>query len=151
MVQLAPGVADLLNNWMNSYNFWLESGGILIGKLLPVDIHESACKIEITDITAPQKFDKRLPLRFIRAQAGHQDIMDKLWEESGFEKCYLGEWHTHKEACPQPSGIDIRGWKKISSKKQNSPWMLFSILGQKKMRLWTIHNDEIRELTHYAE
>lgn len=40
---------------------------------------------------------------------------------------YLGEWHTHPEINPSPSGMDISEWTKITS-RQPRP-MVFMILG----------------------
>jgi integrative and conjugative element protein (TIGR02256 family) len=77
--------------------------------------------------------------------------MDRLWEESGYQKMYLGEWHTHREPRPVPSGIDIFGWASIARRRQNAPWMLFLILGQTELRLWTIYKGEAKELIPNAE
>ena len=73
--------------------------------------------------------------------------MDQLWEESDYRKMYLGEWHTHPEAIPSPSRIDICGWKSIAKKRQNTPWTLFVILGQQTFKIWTVEDQVVKELT----
>jgi len=73
--------------------------------------------------------------------------MDKIWENSDFETLYLGEWHTHREDYPNPSQIDICNWRKIACKGQNSPWMLFIIVGMSEYRIWTIDNGIVNLLS----
>ncbi|OCN03418.1 hypothetical protein A7X67_11070 [Clostridium sp. W14A] len=144
-VNFSPEVKDFLEFWMDHDNYRMEAGGLIIGTM------EASTQLTITDITTPQLSDHRLPFRFFRSETSHQEKMDELWEESGFRKLYLGEWHTHPEPYPHPSFVDISGWKKIASKKQNSSWMLFLILGQRGFRLWTVENGKIKELTLYAK
>lgn len=144
-VEITARVAKFIRNCMSVCDFQNESGGILAGVM-----KDSTC-ITITDITEPQSQDRRLPFRFIRSGFGHQEYMDRFWEQSGYQKMYLGEWHTHREDYPIPSVIDICGWVKIAMKKQNSPWMLFIILGLKSYRLWTVDKGVIKELIPYDE
>lgn len=150
-VELSPQINSFLKQWMITYDYRVETGGILVGKIESATPTGHSCKIIITDITGPQLGDQRYPYRFIRAETGHQKKMDELWESSGHKKMYLGEWHTHREARPHPSSIDTQGWKKIAAKKQNSPWMVFLILGTKQMRLWTVHDGKTKELSACGE
>jgi integrative and conjugative element protein (TIGR02256 family) len=144
-VTLTPIVEQFFKNLISSYDFRYESGGILVGTM------KDGVHLEITDITVPQPKDRRLPFGFHRAESGHQQHMDNLWEQSGYQKMYLGEWHTHREAYPLPSCIDTSGWRKIARKKQNSPWMLFLIVGQREFHLWTVSQGVIKELIPHAE
>ena len=124
----------------SSFDYGLETGGIIVGTL------NSGPIITITDVTTSQRKDVRHKFRFLRAANGHQSIMDRLWQESGYRKMYLGEWHTHPESIPSPSGVDVRSWQSIARKKHNTPWALFIILGQQTFRLWTIDNGVVKEL-----
>lgn len=134
-------VYDKLINYIENYDFKIESGGIIIGILNPAEN-----QIIATDLTEPQEQDKCTAGTYKRSEYGHQEIMDKLWEESQYFKTYLGEWHTHNQRIPQPSLIDRRNWMKISKRKQNSEWIFFLIVGTEQIGVWTISNGEIVQL-----
>ena len=134
-------VYDKLINYIENYDFKIESGGIIIGILNPAEN-----QIIATDLTEPQAKDKCTAVTYKRSEYGHQEIMDKLWEESQNFKTYLGEWHTHNQRIPQPSLIDRRNWMKISKRKQNSEWIFFLIVGTEKIGVWTISNEKIVQL-----
>lgn len=144
-VIFSPEVERFLLDLKGTHDYKHETGGILAGVL------DSGSTITITDVTTPQPKDICQRFRFRRSGVGHQTIMDQLWEESGYRKMYLGEWHTHRESIPSPSRVDISGWKSIAKKRQNSPWMLFLILGQQSMRIWTADTGAIKELSLDAE
>lgn len=127
--------------YIEHYNFKIESGGIIAGTLLPAEK-----KILVTDITEPQQKDIRSIFAFKRSEFGHQEIMDRLWEESQHKKTYLGEWHTHNQRIPQPSCIDRRNWTKISHRKQNSEWLFFIIIGTEQIGIWTISDGKIIQM-----
>lgn len=139
-VIISPTVEQHFSDMKSSFNYSLETGGILIGTLSIGPI------ITITDVTISQPKDVHHRFRFLRSAEGHQSLMDQLWEESGYRKMYLGEWHTHPELIPSPSRVDVCGWRSIARKKQNTPWVLFIILGQQTLRFWTIDNGLVREL-----
>lgn len=91
--------------------------------------------------------NKRTRYSFQRMENGHQEAMNRLWEQSNYKKTYLGEWHTHKQEQPQPSNIDIKNWITISSKKSNnSERLFFVIVGTKEVGVWTILNGEVTKL-----
>lgn len=144
-VIISPAVDHFFSNMKSGFNYSLETGGILVGML------NSGPTITITDVTTAQSKDIRHKFRFRRSADEHQSLMDQLWEESGYRKMYLGEWHTHPEAIPSPSGVDICGWKAIAKKRQNTPWALFIILGQHTYKIWTIEGCAIKELTSDAQ
>ncbi len=128
-------------SYIDNYNFAIESGGIIVGKLNP-----AKKQVIATDITVPQKEDKCTKNRYIRAELGHQEIMDNLWKESGFAKTYIGEWHTHNQRVPQPSWIDRRNWLQISKRRQNSIWLFFVIVGTEQLGVWTVIEGKIVKL-----
>lgn len=119
-------------------DFTLENGGILIGILNPADN-----QVVITDHTEAAETDKRSRFHFFRSQNLHQQIMDELWETSGYLKTYLGEWHTHDEDIPKPSVIDTHQWKKINRRNHNSKNLFYVILGKKEIKVWTIVDGNI--------
>ena len=109
------GVYSRFQEYIKQYHFKTESGGIIVGTLVP-----SKKRVIATDITEPQAKDECLGFTYKRSEFGHQEIMDCLWENSNKTKTYIGEWHTHRQKIPQPSLTDIRNWGTISRRRQNS-------------------------------
>lgn len=97
-----------------------EAGGILLGYRRGEHLH-------VIDATLPQAEDRRSRFRFTRAKRPHQDIALARWEEGSGTVDYLGDWHTHPESNPSPSGLDTSEWRKIYEPRAVP--MLFIILG----------------------
>lgn len=77
-----------------------ERGGIILGRLFPEN-----SKIIVTDIIeSKQGQSQRMGFKMNINEV--QEIMHKIWEESGGKVTYLGDWHTHPENNPSPSLID---------------------------------------------
>jgi integrative and conjugative element protein (TIGR02256 family) len=98
-VLLAPSVVQRLEAFLSTDSGKLESGGILLG--FRRDPH-----LEVLDSTSPGAKDLRRPYQFVRRCESHQTRATDDWKTSGKTIDYLGEWHTHPEASPMPSGID---------------------------------------------
>ena len=97
-----------------------ESGGILLGFRRGDHLH-------IVSATEPQADDRQSRFHFIRQDRHHQNEAFRHWNASGEKMDYLGEWHTHPELNPSPSGHDICEWRKISI--QRAVPMVFMIVG----------------------
>ena len=130
-----------ISKYQKQRQFKLESGGIIIGYY---DSLEKA--LRITDITWPQIDDIRGRYRFIRKETGHQEIMDRLWEQSGYKKSYLGEWHTHNQRRPIPSLIDCNNWKNISKRQHNFNQQFFIIIGTMCSGIWMTEDGKIQKI-----
>ncbi len=130
-----------ISNYQKRGQFDLESGGIIIGYY---DAIKGALKI--TDITWPQIDDIRGRYRFIRKETGHQEIMDRLWEQSRYKKSYLGEWHTHNQRRPIPSPIDCNNWKNIAKRQHNFNEQFFIIIGTMCSGIWMTENGKIQKI-----
>ena len=141
-VHLSEMVESQIISIINGTGFSTESGGILVGYIEPLKN-----SLTITDMTFPQKSDRRTARSFVRKPNGHQNIMNALWRSSGFEKMYVGEWHTHNSTTLTPSPADAREWIKRAREQHNTPYALFLIVGPRESRLWTVHNG----LIHSAE
>ena len=76
-----------------------EAGGILLGKVCPG-------RVSIEDATTPNASDRSGRFFFIRSKVPAQEEIDRKWRASDGRVIYLGEWHTHAEARPQPTGQD---------------------------------------------
>ena len=134
-------VCRFYGDYISTYDFAKESGGIIIGTL---SLAEN--KVFITDVTTPYKEDKRGTNYFKRAEFGHQEEMDSLWKKSKYRKTYLGEWHTHRQDVPIPSVVDIADWMRISKKDLNYKQPFFIIAGKTKMKVWTVSRGKIIEM-----
>ncbi|MGN1304774.1 MAG: Mov34/MPN/PAD-1 family protein [Oscillospiraceae bacterium] len=130
-VKILPKVINELKDFQLTNNFEKEYGGILIGLF---DVKENA--YIITDITWPQKEDIQKKFRFIRKDPIHQSIMDDLWKKSDYLKCYMGEWHSHREAYPSPSYVDRKNWQKSARRQNNFDVSFFIIVGRKEIWCW---------------
>lgn len=141
-LEINENVYQRFSAYIENYNYNVESGGILVGILDPS--HNS---IIITDITEPFDRDRQTRYGFHRMEKGHQEKMDQLWEQSDFNKTYLGEWHTHKQKRPCPSNIDIKNWIKISRKNiHNSQRLFFIIVGTEEIGVWMVVHDMVKKL-----
>lgn len=118
--------------------FEIEYGGVLVGYY---NVEEK--QFCITDITWPQREDIQKRFRFIRKSSGHQEIVDSLWEQSEYRKCYIGEWHTHNQNIPVPSVVDIKNWKRISLRNNNYEVSFFIIVGREKWITWVSDGKDV--------
>lgn len=103
-----------------------EAGGLLLGS-----VHGTNILIE--QATIPTKWDKRLRYLFERLPYGHEAIALTQWTESRGTIRYLGEWHTHPENDPSPSGIDRYEWNILASKRLDKRPLLAMIVGRKSL------------------
>jgi integrative and conjugative element protein (TIGR02256 family) len=78
-----------------------EQGGILLGRL------GTDGMVVVERITEPGVGDRFGRFFFDRCRKRAQKAVDRAWEESSGKLIYVGEWHTHPEAHPRPSGRDL--------------------------------------------
>lgn len=131
-------VTDFYLKYMKEFDFKVESGGIIVGSLNPAD-----GQVLITDVTTPFRRDQRGANSFRRAEYGHQQEMDRLWENSNHTKTYLGEWHTHRHAVPVPSFVDSKDWIRIGQIELNYKQPFFVIVGKEKIKVWTVKKGKV--------
>ncbi|WP_089367487.1 Mov34/MPN/PAD-1 family protein [Azospirillum sp. RU38E] len=98
-----------------------EAGGLLLGCLRGPHIEVRAC-------TPPMATDARSRYMFHRRDPGHQITAVKAWRESGQTITCIGEWHTHPESIPSPSGIDRNTWR-TQCRRAKHP-LVYLILGR---------------------
>lgn len=110
-----------------------EAGGILLGRYL-LDSDD----VVVDEVTEPQQTDARTRYSFFRSEA-HMAIARRRWTEEVGTACYLGLWHTHPEACPTPSDIDLIDWFRAAKRDvYHGNRLFFPIVGTRSMRMWTI-------------
>lgn len=99
-----------------------EVGGILVGYYA----NENHWAI-VTQASGPPHDSHAGPMSFRRGIFGLQAWLDKLW---GRGRYYLGEWHYHPFASPEPSDQDIAQMAAISKSSQFScPEPILLIIG----------------------
>lgn len=103
-----------------------EAGGLLLGS-----IHGNHMLIE--QATFPTEWDKRSRNLFERMPFGHDAIALSRWTASKGTIRYLGEWHTHPEDHPHPSGLDRSEWNNLSENRLDKRPMLAVIVGRKSL------------------
>lgn len=102
-----------------------ESGGILLGQVKDKEVY-------ILKITTPNKFDRAARYSFDCNKDAAQVIINYEFINSGQRTIYLGEWHTHPENYPNPSGIDKKMIiKQYFKNKLNEPFLILVIQGLK--------------------
>lgn len=99
-----------------------ETGGIIIGRYSLG--HQEAI---ITELTDKPKDSLSGFFSFLRGKSGLKKLLEKKWENNEY---YLGEWHFHPEAPPNPSPQDYRTMRKIMlEKKYKCPEPIMMIIG----------------------
>ncbi len=109
-----------------------EAGGVLIGRwLLDGD------DVVIDLVTRPSSGDRSARTSFHRSRGPHQGAIDAAWRSSGGKQTWLGEWHSHPEANPSPSSVDLHGWaRRLRFDRAPGPSLFFVIVGIEQIRVW---------------
>lgn len=117
-----------------------EAGGVLVGHF-PESLHT----LNITRVTTPQRGDRRSRCHFHRSAAPHMRLVHSMWEESQHTLNYAGEWHTHPEASPTPSGMDLRFWREaVDTFTYPGESLVFIIVGTLLTRGWTLSRGQAK-------
>lgn len=115
-----------------------EAGGILLGRIM-----DPSDDIIVDSVTVPDKDDKRRFFSFWRARDPHQKRVNEAWKDSDGTSNYLGEWHSHPEDHPSPSGHDVTNWKRIVREaKYEQDALIFVIVGRKQTRAWSLSRSQ---------
>lgn len=126
LVAFAPTVVTGITRYLQLTDTAPEAGGLLLGTVHGQ--HMSVC-----GATTPTKMDRRSRYSFERLPSEHRSIAYKNWHTSGGLVRYLGEWHTHPEDHPTPSGTDLTEWKKLAARRADGRQLLVSIAGRKSL------------------
>ncbi|WP_185754343.1 Mov34/MPN/PAD-1 family protein [Luteibacter sp. 9135] len=98
-----------------------EAGGILLG-------YRRGAHLHIVEATIPGQEDRSTRVSFHRSATGHRERALSGWQRSDHTLDYLGEWHTHPEQTPGPSGTDHRAWTELLAARPGRS-LIFMILG----------------------
>ena len=97
-----------------------EAGGILIGYRRQQHLH-------VVEFTAPAAGDHRTRYEFDRRDPCHARWAYERWKRSRGKLDCVGEWHTHPEDIPSPSGLDRSEWQRVPSSVEQM--RVFLIIG----------------------
>ncbi|MBR9970960.1 Mov34/MPN/PAD-1 family protein [Magnetospirillum sulfuroxidans] len=120
LILLRPRVFQLMMAFRQTGPVATEAGGVLIGSL-------RGPHIEVIDCTQPMQNDLRRSHAFDRRDAGHVAAIHAAMKGSAGTIGYVGEWHTHPEPVPSPSGQDSANWRNLVRQTKHS--LAFVILG----------------------
>lgn len=122
-ILITRSVLNIFEKYKQTSKNTNESGGILLGQV-------TDDKVYILKVTTPNKFDKASRYSFDCNKDAAQVIIDYEFINSGHKTIYIGEWHTHPENYPNPSGIDKRMVNNQYFKnKLNEPFLILIIQG----------------------
>lgn len=117
-----------------------EIGGILMGKIV-------GSKIYVQKASIPTPFDKSSRFSFNRHKKSAQLFIDYEFLNSSGTVIYIGEWHTHPESNPTPSGVDLRMIKnQFKENIINEDFLLMVIIGLKSNFVAHYDGTKISEL-----
>lgn len=117
-----------------------ESGGILLGQIKNETVY-------LLKVTVPNIFDRSSRTSFEREKRVAQIIADYEFVNSGNKTIYVGEWHTHPEDYPTPSGPDIRMIKdQLKTSKNLEPYIFLIIQGIKGLYVAIFDGKEMIEM-----
>lgn len=141
-ILIADAVMRQVSSFASGPESEREAGGILIGSY-------RGPHVEVVDCTLPLPTDRRLPFLFERRDPGHQRVALSAWRESERRRTFVGEWHTHPEATPTPSTVDLATWKRVM--RSTPEPLVFLILGREGFWCGIGQSGEIERLTSYAD
>jgi len=117
-----------------------ESFGILIGFC-----EKNAESYRIEHVTTPGKSDVQSRTHFIMQDLRHQKAANQAFHQSDACLGYLGTWHTHPEAIPSPSIVDINDWLACIERNPDRQ-LYFVIVGTEKTRVFIKHGNQFKKL-----
>jgi len=137
IVLFRPNVLELLRVYRQADRA-PEAGGILLG-------YRRDPHFEVTEITEPGTTDIRKRIFFDRCDPSHQKTAVRVWRESEKFIDYIGDWHSHPEPLPTPSGYDLNQWRKLRKKTNFDP-MIQIIVGTDAMWVGLVVRGETTDL-----
>ena len=128
---LSPEVIRKLSSWSQSRFYSKESGGLILGF---IDSDTNGLLAE--ELTVPGPGDKRSRTSFFRSERHQQEA--ELWNmQTNGRGTQLGLWHTHPEASPTPSSVDLNDSERVLKNGTfNCNGLLYLIVGTQTIGCW---------------
>jgi integrative and conjugative element protein (TIGR02256 family) len=133
LLHFSAGTLQTFSQHIQGSDSDCEAGGLLLGS-----VHGGHLLIE--QATVPTVWDKRFRYLFERMPFGHEAIALSRWTATQGTVRYLGEWHTHPEDHPHPSGLDKSEWSRLSAQRRDKRPMLAVIVGRKSLYIELVPN-----------
>jgi integrative and conjugative element protein (TIGR02256 family) len=135
LLSLSAEVLHILEKYIQRKLSDPESGGIILGKII-------SDTIQIQRLSIPTELDKRSRMNFERHRLSAQIVTNYEYANSYGQVAYLGEWHTHPEDHPSPSGTDIKMIKQqFNQNKIHTDFLILLIQGRKSLFAAIINKD----------
>lgn len=131
LVYFDQSVLDVFERHIQS-DSGTEAGGILLG-------HVRGKHLEVLEASEPTPQDRRLRYFFERMIHGHKGLAERRWRESNGLVRYIGEWHTHPQDVPSPSGTDLCEWEKLARDRSDRRPLLAVIVGRQNLHVELMH------------
>jgi len=139
---LSESILNVLASYRQNDKKDNEAGGILLGQVKDNNVF-------ILKASSPNKFDKSRRCSFECSKEAAQIIIDYEFTNSDRKTIYLGEWHTHPEPIPSPSGIDIRMIKNQYFKNRlDEPFLILIIQGLKEIYVALFDGQNIEQINY---
>lgn len=136
---IARSVLNLIERFKQTNTKDNESGGILLGQVTEKEVY-------ILKVTSPNKFDRASRYSFDCNKDAAQVIINYEFLNSGQKTIYIGEWHTHPENYPNPSGVDKRMIdNQYFKNKLNEPFLILIIQGLKGLYVAIFDGKKLEE------
>jgi integrative and conjugative element protein (TIGR02256 family) len=142
---LSPKALKVFSKYRQVDQSQPESGGLLLARFdLPL------VRVEVA--TSPQSGDNRSRFLFVSDEHSRRATVRKYFRK-GFH--FIGEWHTHPQRDPSPSGLDVDSMKDLFRQSVHElNYFVMVIVGNRNdgLSLWvSLHNStEIRRLSTLA-
>lgn len=146
-IKLCDTVLKTIQSYCQDDRKFCEAGGVLLGR---ENISNDNLIIEYA--TEPLPKDRRYRRRFFRTDKGHIEFYHELYKKNSGIYVYVGEWHTHPEAVPNYSLIDLYGWEKIRRDADSDVGQIHLIAGYDALRAWylSVENRKPKLLTTFC-
>ena len=128
-LDLLEQVLTTMAKWKQHQKDSTEAAGFLLGYQ-----NKTTGNITIADITEPQPHDFRARWFCMIKDVTHYR---KIKNSASYKNFYIGVWHTHPQAVPEPSAVDWNDWNEaIHKDKSGASYLIFIILGTSSFRVW---------------
>lgn len=129
VVDILPEVFQEISKWLQNDDYVPEGGGFILGYK-----HEETGNISLEYVTYPHPLDILSRVYFKIRDPIHKRLLLKARARKSF---YMGVWHTHPQAIPDPSQVDWDDWNETLIKdKTASEYVFFLIAGTESIRVW---------------
>ena len=118
-----------------------EAGGLLLGEV-------RGKHLNLVEATFPTASDIRSRYSFERLPQGHAEVAQKMWTASQGTVRYLGEWHSHPQDIPIPSGLDRSEWKRLASGRKDKRPYLAVIVGRAGLHVELVSSTGDGQILH---